>query len=194
MRWSSEIRICSVCDIKHYCHGYCKKHYHRWRVTGDPLKTLYDLRDINYEFWSRVSITADPNRCWEWQGSRNDSNYGRFWYRDKGHFAHRTVWFLTYGHWPRLHVLHHCDNPPCVNPRHLYEGTPADNNRDKALRGRCNSPKGERNNLAKLKESQVLEIRKLKAIGVRTVVLAERFDVSDSTVRQINARTIWKHI
>lgn len=96
-------------------------------------------------------------QCWFWTGSRTGhprknhpahSLYGQFTYRHGGPqrhiYAHRFAWALTHGAVPSVHVLHHCDNPPCVNPDHLYLGTQADNMRDAASRHRFHVPRTRR--------------------------------------------------
>lgn len=85
---------------------------------------------------------VDPaTGCWVWQGANDRDGYGRIggsaygvpWFK----FAHRASYEEFVGPIPEgLHVLHHCDNPPCINPDLLYTGTPLDNGRDKAARGR----------------------------------------------------------
>jgi HNH endonuclease len=79
----------------------------------------------------RVAVLG-PNECWLWQGSIRNS-YGSY----SGKYAHRVVWEILHGSIPvGLQVLHHCDNPPCVNPAHLFLGTIKDNHLDKAHKGR----------------------------------------------------------
>ena len=94
-------------------------------------------------FWRHVKRGGN-DECWEWTGYRNRNGYGRFGTgkRALGTFklviAHRFCYVLYYGeptaNKPR--VLHHCDNPPCQNPRHLYAGTLSDNTQDSINRGR----------------------------------------------------------
>ena len=89
-------------------------------------------------FWSKVNIRGD-DECWEWTTtSRHGFGYGMFWLHDGMKKAHRVAWMLTNGPitdggW----VCHHCDNPPCCNPSHLYLGNRKTNAEDKSNRGRA---------------------------------------------------------
>lgn len=93
-------------------------------------------------FLNKINKT---DACWIWIGGRNRSGYGRFvvWNKNS-QLAHRFSWTLHKGLiMSGLDVLHKCDNPPCVNPEHLFLGTQADNNRDMRAKGRGgNPPKG----------------------------------------------------
>lgn len=110
-------------------------------------------------FWARVQCS--PNGCWIWTGQTDARSYGRFSLPRRGSgaaLAHRFMWGLVYGYVPRdRNVLHHCDNPPCVRPDHLFLGTQADNVADMLRKGRC--PTGMRRRHTKLTDQQVIEIR-----------------------------------
>jgi hypothetical protein len=110
--------------------------------------------------------------------------------------AHRVSWTLHNGAIPNgLHVLHHCDNPQCVNPAHLWLGTNADNMRDMIRKGRGNVAGGEDHGSAKLTEKQVIEIRERYAAGnITQHELGNEYGISKQTIGEIIRREIWKHI
>ena len=85
-------------------------------------------------FWDQVDKTGD---CWLWTTVKSCDGYGKFRARPEMWLAHRFAYFITHGDFDRhLYVLHHCDNPPCVNPKHLFLGTQLDNMRDCVKKGR----------------------------------------------------------
>lgn len=100
-----------------------------------PQLTTSDRR----RFEAKVDRSAGPDACHPWVGARNAKGRGRFKVGGRMEYAHRIAWRLA-GHEiteERPHVLHHCDNPPCCNDRHLWDGTHADNMRDMARKGRA---------------------------------------------------------
>src|ERR1700734_1778709 len=76
--------------------------------------------------------------CWIWTGSRFKNGYGRFWLDGKKRLAHRVAAHIWKGFdlTSSLDQLHHCDNPPCVRPGHLFSGTQKDNSVDSLRKGR----------------------------------------------------------
>jgi hypothetical protein len=99
-------------------------------------------------------------------------------------------WEFENGPVPKgLCVLHRCDNPPCVNPAHLYVGTHRQNARDRSLRNR--GVRGRRVNTNKLTEAQVLEIRALCDAGERQAHVARRFGITQTMVSHIARRNSW---
>lgn len=109
--------------------------------------------------------------------------------------VHRVAWEAWNGTIPAgMWVLHHCDNPPCCNPAHLYLGTPADNNRDRDERGRHRALRGSQNGQAKLTEDDALEIRERYAAGgVSQYALAAEYGVHQSAVWHVINGTGWRH-
>lgn len=140
------------------------------------------------KFWSRVD-KKDATSCWLWLGGTNDAGYGQVWDQAKMAKAHRISWELTYGSIPEgVFVCHSCDNPPCVNPNHLFLGTNADNMHDMVVKGR--SSHGIDKVDAKLNEEKVRHIRNSSMFGWE---LAELFGVHTSTIYCARNRTTWKH-
>lgn len=89
---------------------------------------------IEIRFWKKVEKTND---CWLWIAGKYPDGYGVFWNGTTYDGAHRISWELHYGEIPKgMLVCHTCDNPPCVNPEHLWIGTKKDNNNDRTKKGR----------------------------------------------------------
>ena len=89
-----------------------------------------------------LSKINKTDSCWLWTGKPNQNGYGRLRINKKTVLAHRLAYELWVGTIPldKPNVLHHCDNPPCVNPEHLFVGTQADNIKDMVAKGRNISP------------------------------------------------------
>lgn len=143
-------------------------------------------------FWAKVDIRG-PEDCWEWRAAMLKDSYGGFKVKGRMLRANRVSFFLKEKSLqPGSHICHTCDNPKCVNPHHLFEGTPAANMTDRNLKKR--QAKGSSINTCKLTPQDVLAIRKKADTGVFLKVLANEYGVSFSAIQCISARTTWKHI
>ena len=148
-------------------------------------------------FHQLYSIDANTG-CWNWTGGGNQYGYGGMNLYHKKMGAHRFSWTIHRGEIPEgLYVCHHCDNPGCVNPDHLFVGTQADNIRDASdkgrLVGRQGDVSGENNNNSKLTPNDVLRIRMLLDGGWKQRDLGKLFGVCKSTIGNIATAKSWKH-
>jgi hypothetical protein len=156
-------------------------------------------RSITYgdRFWNKVHITEDG--CWVWMASKMTEGYGKFSFGHSRHVpAHRMAFFLSRGRWPNpgLFVCHHCDNRACVNPSHLFEGTPKDNIQDACKKGRMNKPHpkaaGHLNHQAKLTWDTVRAIRAERSgVGTSFSKLAKKHGCSKKNVFEIVHNRSW---
>lgn len=151
--------------------------------------------------------------CWLWTGGLTRQGYGMFWL-GRGCFkpqikAPRAAWLLYRGPIPDgLHVLHFCDNPPCVNPDHLFLGTHDDNMADRAAKGRsalCGATgegnravthpetvlRGSQIRQAKLRED---DVRRIRQSPLTLMELAEVYGVSIAALSMAKNRKTWRHV
>lgn len=143
-------------------------------------------------FFSSVDKTES---CWNWTGYCDANGYSRITIRSELFLGHVLSYLLHYGPIPdKLHVCHSCDNPKCVNPKHLWLGTHQENMKDRNEKGRCgvSGRYGEDINTSKLTEEQVREIRSCVEKGAKQTQMAKRFGVSRSTINSLIKRRTWK--
>lgn len=173
-----------------------------------PQCTLADLPTDYIErlwqrFWAKVSPSL-TSECWIWTGT-GQPRYGIVRVNGRAHLTHRVAWELVHGPIPPgLLVLHHCDVPPCVRPEHLYIGTYRENaldmwrrQRHRAYRGGLppGAAPGERNGHAKLRDADILEIRRLAAAGRMTQdAIGRQFGIGQGHVSLIVGRKLWPHL
>jgi len=148
---------------------------------------------LETRFWDKVQKT-DGDSCWEWTGAHVINGYGQIWNDRQFRYAHRISWELHYGPIPQdLCVCHRCDNRGCVRPDHLFLGTNLENTLDRETKGR--GAKGERQGSAKLTEAQVVNIRRLYAVGESSQrALAQQFGISKTEIARIVCGKKWRHL
>ena len=135
----------------------------------------------------------ERNGCWEWPSPKL-RQYGAVYHEGKVVKATRYVWLLTTGQVPPAsqYVCHTCDNPPCVNPDHLFLGTHLQNQQDKLNKGR--QMRGSAHHLTKLSEVDVQLIRYLSQCGVSGKRLSALYSTSAPSISEILTRKTWRHV
>jgi len=152
------------------------------------------------KFWPKVTKTET---CWIWNCSKNSNGYGNVCYKGKTSYTHRLSYeFNNNCVIPKgLCVLHKCDNPSCVNPEHLFLGTPKENSIDCRNKGRTGAyphpekvPYGSKHGRAKLTENDVKEIKNMINDGQKSIDISRKYNVDPSTVGLIKRGVNWKHV
>lgn len=162
-----------------------------------PVALVPESPTLEQRLKDGVTITASG--CWEWNGSRDRHGYGWIRNGDRTVKAHRASYAVHIR--PVLAgetICHRCDNPPCVNPEHLFAGTMLDNTRDMIAKGRRRPDKGyikgTRHPQAKLNDDQVLRLRAMRAEGATYAVLMAEFGLSKTTTGDICTGKLWRHL
>lgn len=161
-------------------------------------------RPVIPRFWSRVVKRDDG--CWEWSGSKLPRGYGVLSVNGKRTYAHRFSWSMHNGGADipvGAIVMHTCDFPSCVNPGHLRVGTQYENMLDMTIKGRRavgarvankNPRRGEQHCIAKLKEYDVIDIRRSFNNGEPVGSISIRYAMSPGNIRRIARRATWQHV
>jgi hypothetical protein len=202
------MKSCSVtgCDNKYVAKGFCSTHRKINKKYGIPTPTcwcgefsqtstgnkkpslLCKKHTLLQRFWDNVKVGTE-DECWEWQGSRTKAGYGTILWDGILQYTHRlSLEFTGNVIPPRYHACHKCDNPSCVNPNHLFVGSPRDNMLDKVSKGRQSF--GEKHPNAILTDAEITIIRQMAEDGVFFSDIARTFDVSESHISRIVARLV----
>ena len=148
-------------------------------------------------FFDKIAIPEDKAGCWLWTASQKNIGrrgstvgYGQFYLRSHMEAAHRVAYWHANGPFAQeLLICHTCDNPPCVNPKHLFAGTSQDNVNDRGEKNR--QARGDNLGTGKLKEVQVHEIRKLLATKLTHKEIGAKYGVSRHAITDINSGRKW---
>lgn len=180
-------KVCPHCAAtylpsRYYDNRFCSSDcYHAWSRQKPTQETIY-----------RWSIPEPNSGCWLWTASITDAGYGTLSIGRKLWGAHRLS-FMVFSHLETLPdhlvVRHSCDNRACVNPDHLLAGTPADNSRDAVKRDRME--RGSKRYNAKLRESDIPDIRLLLASSTPVAEIARQFSVSPRCIYFIRNGERW---
>ena len=158
--------------------------------------------------WERLLRRREiaPNGCWLWTGYRDAAGYGRInnvrleSTTKTGFPVHRLVAHLVHSldlDERNQYACHHCDNPPCFNPDHVFVGTPEANQADCMAKGRWrhDEMRGELNGGGgKLTEFHIVEIRKRHAQGEKQRIIAADYGIDQTMVSMIVLRKKWSHV
>lgn len=202
---------CRTCGVTFFIKTYknkgvfCSVKCIRYQPDKKPLS-----KKINSGFWVTATeeqkfekmkfffehLVIRSDKCWSWKNSTDRMGYASIYMGPgKRILGHRASWLIYKGDIPNgMFVCHHCDNPECTNPEHLFIGTPKDNTQDCLKKQRRNAARGEKHYYAKLTQDQVIEIRRLSQLKYSQSKLAKMFEVSPSGIQGVIERKTWKHV
>jgi hypothetical protein len=164
------------------------------QFAAEPLLQVIPMKLTPRERFLAKVCPEPASGCWLWRGQLRQDGYGLVWLAGKSRSAHRVAWMLFRGEIDsRLVVCHTCDVRACVNPDHLFLGTPRDNVRDRQKKGR--SPVGEEIRTSKLSAEQVSRIKTMLAEGrMYMTELAREYGVTAATISRIARGMSWRHV
>lgn len=164
-------------------------------ITLDQEYELCQRPGVRERFELYLPSPRESEECWPWQGHCHKRGYGRFHVANRvgeyplSRFAHRIAWQIYHGPVPYgLKVLHKCDNPPCVNPSHLFTGTGSDNSQDMVSKGRGPAQQIKADLAARLIEALALHRQGVISISQ----IARDFSVQRRSVQRINEGRAWR--
>ena len=168
-------RICPNCgkELFYSCECALNRALHRNNLCYWCAKK--DSRTLSERFWCKVQKQTEG--CWIWTANCNQKGYGLFIFNKRNYSSHRISWELHNGPIPKgMQVCHHCDNPPCVNPSHLFLGNPESNTHDAIQKDRLSK---------KIRNSDVKFIRQSSLPNSR---LSTMFNTTSEYIHKIRCR------
>ncbi len=164
----------------------------RYKISSSDLvwEVVTSLRDD-------LSLPWNAYPCIPWERAREKDGYGFAWLDGQNRRVHRLAWEISHGVkiGDDIKICHHCDNPPCFRPIHLFDGTTADNIHDCVKKGRNRKNQGSTNGEAKLTVDQVLEIRSRFDRGERPYVIAIDYpQMCRASIENVARRRSWKSV
>jgi hypothetical protein len=141
-----------------------------------------------------VKAHGDSDKCILWPFGRDKDGYGRIRYEGRTRRLHRVTYALFKGAIPSGHlVCHSCDTPPCFNPKHLWTGTVADNDKDRDRKGRASGGRNF-NPRAKLNPDSVRQLRQDHRNGMTIVALAAKYGIRRYNAWRAVHRKSWPNV
>jgi hypothetical protein len=193
-------KVCSVdgCGGAIKGHGFCNKHYLRWKNHGTVADGDGSHVSVIDRFW-HYADKRGADECWVWTGTQTGNGYGRIAVGGRNGgvtSAHRFSCELHHGPAPfkGAHVMHRCDNRGCVNPAHLAWCTSAENIQDAYDKGRKTSPfrRGASHHVAKLTDEKVRFVKSNPEMSAAH--LGRLLGCSNSSIFAIRSGRTWKHV
>lgn len=172
--------------------GNPKKHPKKCKNCGIEFLSNGPTEHCSLKCMIHLKTEKIHRGCWIWKGTKTNKGYGK---TTKSKLVHRLSWEAFKGKIPLLmNVLHHCDEPACCNPEHLFLGSQKENVQDMCQKGRKVSCVGSKNGMSKLSEFDVIEIRKLSSIGITNRSISEKYGLCESEISQILYGKKWGHV